>query len=155
MESQALQDLIRPYGETCFGCGGANPHGLRIKSYRDGEEVVCTWSPEAHHIAVPGIVNGGIIAALIDCHSACAAMDAACRAEGVTLGSEAAPLYVTASLQVDYLRPTPHGVPLTLRAKVAELSLRKIVMTCSLHAEGKETARGRGVFVRSKNLGAG
>ena len=62
---------------------------------------------------------------------------------------------MTASLQVDYLRPTPHGVPLTLRAKVAELFPRKIVMTCSLHAEGKETARGRGAFVRSKNLGAG
>ena len=148
MTEKPLQDYIVPFGQTCYGCGGENPHGFRIKSFREGEEVVCTWQPQAHHIAAPGVVNGGVIATLIDCHSAMTATDAAYRAEGRALGSAPLMVYVTASLRVNYLQPTPLAGPLVLRARATEVAGRKITVTCSLLAGGRETANGGGTFVR-------
>lgn len=148
--SPAFQDLIRPFGESCFGCGGENPHGLQIKSHWEGEEAVCRWTPRPHHVAAPGVLNGGIIATIIDCHSACTATAAGYRAAGREIGSEPLLAYVTASLHVDYLQPTPMDGPVELRARVAEQGERRIVVDCDLIARGQTTARGRGVFARMK-----
>ena len=125
MSERPLQDYIEPFGKTCFGCGGENAHGFRIKSFREGGEVVCTWRPEPHHMAAPGVVNGGVLATLIDCHSAITATDAAYRAAGRELGSAPLMVYVTASLTVNYVRPTPLGGPLTLRAHAQEVAGRR------------------------------
>jgi acyl-coenzyme A thioesterase PaaI-like protein len=146
-----LQADILPFGQVCFGCGGNNPRGMRIQSRWEGDAAVCTWMPEPHHLAAPGVLNGGVIATLIDCHCATAAIAAAYRAEGRPLGSAPAILMLTGSLNVEFLRPTPLAAPVHLRAQVIELTPRKAVLTCSLTSGGEETARGAVVMVRPKS----
>ncbi len=144
----AFQDHLLPFGKSCFGCGQQNDHGLRIRSHWEGEEGVCHWTPQAWHMAGEGILCGGVIATLIDCHSACTATAAAYRAEGREIGSLPRLVYVTASLRVDYLRPTPLNGELELRARVKEIAGRRITIACSLSAAGTQTARSEAVFVR-------
>jgi acyl-coenzyme A thioesterase PaaI-like protein len=147
MQPPALQDHIRPFGQTCWGCGQANDHGLRIRSHWEGEEGVCRWTPEPHHVAGPGFLNGGIIATILDCHMAITATAHAYREAGRELGADPALVYVTASLRVDYLKPTPIAGPVELRARVTAQSARKITVACRLLSGGQETARGEAVFV--------
>lgn len=144
----AFQDRLPTFGRTCFGCGQENDHGLRIRSHWEGEEGVCDWTPEPHHQAGQGFLCGGIIATLIDCHSASTAVAHAYRAEGREIGDKPEVNIVTASLQVDYLKPTPMDTPLQLRARITSLDGRRITATCSLLAGGVETARGNTVFAR-------
>ncbi|MFQ5693447.1 MAG: PaaI family thioesterase [Nitrospinota bacterium] len=147
MNPRAFQDEFAD--NHCWGCGGANDHGLRIKSYWSGEESVCTWNPRHYHAAgPPNVLNGGIIATLIDCHCICTAVAAAYRAEGRGIDSEPLIWYVTASLRVSYLRPTPIDRPVTLRARILEAVPRKTVLSCSLSAQGEERALGEVVAVR-------
>jgi acyl-coenzyme A thioesterase PaaI-like protein len=145
---QAIQDQFQT-NNYCWGCGRDNEHGLQIKSYWLGEEAVCTWQPAEYHAAGPrNVVNGGIIATLIDCHSACTAMAAAYQAEGREIGTEPLIWCATASLTVTYLRPTPLSGPVDLRARVKELGKKKITVDCSVLANGAECAKGEVVAVR-------
>lgn len=142
---QSLQDRYAP-SNRCFGCGPANEKGLRIKSFVSGEEVVCEWRPQPHHEAWAGVVNGGIIGALFDCHSNWTAtwhlMNAA--------EAESPPSTVTSDFHVTLKRPTPSGGPLTLRARVVESSENRAVVEASLEAGGRVTATCRGTFVAVK-----
>ena len=147
-QSKAFQDYYPDDTSHCYGCGRLNEHGLQIKSHWDDEEAVCVFQPRPYHTAIPGYVYGGLIASLIDCHSTGTASAAVYRAEGREMGSEPVPRYVTASLHVDYLRPTPLDGPLEVRARVKEIKGRKTVVVCSLWAEGVETARGEVVVVQ-------
>jgi len=147
MEEPAFQDIINSLS-GCFGCGRDNEKGLRIRSHWEGDEGVCRWMPEAHHRAGEGFINGGVLATVIDCHMGCTATAAAYKAEGRELGSGPELVYVTASLQVDYLRPTPAGQPVELRASIRQINGRKITVACSLRSGGEETVRGEAVFVR-------
>jgi acyl-coenzyme A thioesterase PaaI-like protein len=147
MSKAAFQEQIN--GNHCWGCGGLNEHGLKIKSYWSGDEAVCTWQPQEYHCAAPkDILNGGIIATLMDCHSICTAIAAAYRKEGREIGTEPCIWYATGSLQVEYLKPTPIGEQLTILAKIKEITGRKTVLNCSLFARGEECARGEVVAVR-------
>lgn len=147
MEERAFQDDF--VGNYCFGCGSLNPHGLYIKSYWSGDEAVCAWRPDPAHMAGPrGILNGGIIATIIDCHSVCTAIADAYRREGRALDSEPLIWYATGTLQVTYLRPTPIDADISLRARIKECTDRKTVMLCSLWARGEECARGQVTAVR-------
>lgn len=146
--SKAVQDYYDDEVSYCYGCGRLNTHGLQIKSYWDGEEAICTYEPLPYHQAVPGYVYGGLIASLIDCHSTGAAAAAAYSKAGREMGSEPAFRYVTASLHVDYLRPTPIGEPLTLRASIKEMTRRKVVVLASLEVGGVVTARGETIVVQ-------
>jgi acyl-coenzyme A thioesterase PaaI-like protein len=148
MKGQAIQDWWPEIGTYCWGCGRNNAHGLQIKSYWQNDEAVCTWKPKDYHLAFPGVLNGGIIATLIDCHSLNTAVAAAYRAAGREMGSEPLLGYVSGSLHVNYLRPTPMDKPVVLRARVKTMSENKIVVTCSLLADGKECAAGEVVAVR-------
>lgn len=148
MSQKAFQDYYPDNLSHCYGCGRLNKHGLQIKSYWDGEESVCTFNPRPYHIAIPGYVYGGLIASLIDCHGTGTAAAAAYRAEGREMGTEPPLRFVTASLHVDYLRPTPLGVPLEIRAKVKEIKGRKVAVAATLSAEGKVCARGEVVAVQ-------
>lgn len=150
MSEEPFQTHIRPFGQTCFGCGRDNEHGLRIRSHWEGAEAVCRWRPEPWHMAQPGILNGGVIATLMDCHCACTAAAAALRAEGTALGEAPAPVYVTASLHVDYLRPTPMDGTVEVRARVLASEGRRMTLACALRAGGEETARGEVVMVRPR-----
>jgi acyl-coenzyme A thioesterase PaaI-like protein len=147
-KQKAFQDYYPDDLSHCYGCGRMNQHGHRIKSYWEGEESVAVFNPEPYHIAIPGYVYGGLIASLLDCHGTGTAAAAAYRAEGRAMDTEPALRFVTASLKVDYLKPTPLGCPLELRGQAREISGRKVVVEATLSARGTVCARGEVVAVR-------
>lgn len=144
----AIQESYPDAIAICFGCGRNNPLGLHIQTHWDGSEGTCYFTPQPHHTAFPGVVYGGILASLIDCHSIGTAIAAMYDAEGRAPGSDPDITCVTANLNVDYLKPTPMGLELVLRTRVEELSPRKAIVTCSVSAGDDETVRGRVVAVR-------
>ena len=148
MTQKAFQDYYPDHLSHCYGCGRLNEYGLQVKSYWDGEETVCTFHPKPYHIAIPGYVYGGLIASVIDCHCVGTAMAAAYRAEGRAMDTEPPLRFLTASLHVDYLRPTPLGVPLEVRASVKEIGERKVVVGAALTAGGEVCACGEVVAIR-------
>lgn len=148
MDEKAFQDYYPEELSHCYGCGRLNEAGLHIRSYWDGEDSVCRFSPRPYHVALPGYVYGGLMASLIDCHCTGTAAAASYRAELRAMGTEPALRFVTASLHVDYLRPTPLGVPLEVRASVKEIKGRKVSMAATLSAGGVVCARGQVVAVR-------
>jgi acyl-coenzyme A thioesterase PaaI-like protein len=147
VEKLAFQDQIP--GNHCWGCGPLNEHGLQIKSYWDGEESVCRWTPRSYFYAGPThILNGGVIATIIDCHCVCTAIAAHYRAESRSMTSDPAIWCVTAGLDVNYLKPTPIDREVLLRARIDEQKGRKTVLTCALYSGDEECARGRLVAIR-------
>ena len=148
MTEKAFQDYYADHLSYCYGCGRLNESGLQIKSYWEGDETVCVFTPRPYHISIPGYVYGGLIASLIDCHCTGTAAAAAYRAEGRAMDTDPPLRFLTASLRVDYARPTPLGVPLEIRAQVKEIKGRKVVMTAALSAEGVVCARGEVVAVQ-------
>ena len=148
MNQKAFQDYYPEELSYCYGCGRLNEHGLRIRSYWDGEETVAIFHPEPYHMAMPGYVYGGLIASIIDCHGTGTAAAAAYLAEGREMGTEPAFRFVTASLKVQFRRPTPIGVPLEVRGSVKEMKGRKVVVSATLSAAGKVCARGEVVAVQ-------
>lgn len=143
----ALQDLYPDDFAHCYGCGRLNAHGLHVKTeWADGEGVARYW-PAPYHIALPGFVYGGLIASLADCHAIATAAGAWMSAAGQVPGQDPTPRFVTASLTVDFLRPTPMGVELLLRARPVETGSRKVVVTMSIFAAETECARARVVAV--------
>ena len=141
MNKIAFQDLYPDFLSHCYGCGRLNDNGLKIKSYWDGDESVCRFDPKPYHTAMPGFVYGGLIASLIDCHGTGTASGAKQKLSGNSEQGEDAPRYVTASLHVNYLKPTPLG-PLELRGEVVEISGRKIIVKIKLSAGGSICAEG-------------
>ena len=148
METEAIQDKWPEFATYCWGCGKNNIEGLQIKSYWDGDECVCNWQPKEQYLAFPGFLNGGIIASLIDCHSINTACAAAYGSHGRETGTEPILAYLTGSLYVEYLRPTPVEKPVVLKAKVKEFKPKKIVVTSKLLSRGEECARGEVVAVK-------
>ena len=147
MEKRAFQDyLLR---NNCWGCGSGNEKGLRLKSYWSGEESVCTWVPRREHMAGPtNILNGGIIATVIDCHSVCTAIAAAYREEERGLDTEPFIWYVTASLEIDYHKPAHIDRAVDLRATISKIEGRKILVSCSLFSDKIKCAQGETLAIR-------
>jgi acyl-coenzyme A thioesterase PaaI-like protein len=140
----------------CHGCGADNEKGLQLKSYWDGDEAVATWKAQPHHCGgSKDIVNGGIIASLIDCHSLNLAIARAYRAEGRPIGSEPLIGYVTRQLSVSYLRPTPIGEPLQLQAHLTKIDGRKAWVSCTLNAGGQVCATGEVLGIRVNRIEPG
>ncbi len=148
MSEKAFQDYYPDHLSQCYGCGRLNEHGLQIKSYWQGEEAVCTFQPRPYHTAIPGYVYGGLIASVIDCHATGTAAAAAYRAAGREMGTEPAFRFVTASLKVDYLKPTPIDQAMRLVARVVELKGRKVRIAIELMSGGELCARGDVVAVQ-------
>ena len=145
---KAFQDYYPDVLAHCYGCGRLNAFGHQIKSYWDGEESVCHFLPDAQHIAIPGYVYGGLLASLVDCHGTGTAAAAAYRAEKRSMDSEPPLRFLTASLHVDYLKPTPLGIELEVRGRVKEVKGRKVVIEEWLLANGEVTVRGEVVAVQ-------
>ena len=143
---KSLQETYSPNG-ICFGCGPANTKGLQIRSFVEGDEVVAEFHAEPHHQAFPGVLNGGIVGALLDCHSNWAAAYHLMRQRG----AEAPPCTVTAEFYVKLLRPTPSGVPITLKARVVDSTEDRATVEAELIANGKVCDTCRGVFVAVKD----
>jgi acyl-coenzyme A thioesterase PaaI-like protein len=147
MAEQAFQD--QGSVSYCHGCGSDNHQGLQIKSFWDGDEAVATWKAQPHHSGgSKEIVNGGIVATLIDCHSLNLAIAHAYRVEGRAIGSAPRIGYVTGNLNVSYLRPTPMHEPLQLRARITKIERRKAWVRCTLSARGQVCATGEVLGIR-------
>lgn len=142
---KSLQEEYAPEG-ICFGCGPANEKGLRIRSFAEGDEVVAEWRAEPHHQAFQGVLNGGIIGALLDCHSNWAAAYHLMKKRG----EDKVPFTVTADFHVKLLRPTPADALIKLRARVVESTEDRAVVEAELIANDKVCDTCRGTFVAVK-----
>jgi acyl-coenzyme A thioesterase PaaI-like protein len=147
MPNLAFQETYPDDVSHCYGCGRLNEAGLQLKSYWDGEETVARFTPRPEHTAIPGYVYGGLIASLIDCHGTGTASAAAYKAAGREMGTDPPLRFVTGSLHVDFLRPTPLGPELEVRGKILEVKEKKVVVEEKLIAEGQVCAVGKVVAV--------
>ena len=144
------KDLFQDHmpGNICFGCGQSNHQGLKIKSYWENEEAVCFWQSEDKYQGWKGLMNGGIIATLVDCHCMCTAMAAAYKAEDRTLNSSPEYRYATGTITVKYLKPTSNTKPVELRATVKEIRRKVVVLQCKVLSDGVLTATADVVAIR-------
>ena len=145
MPEEYIQDLWPEEGTFCWGCGKNNKHGLQLKSHWEDDETVAVWKPKDYHMAFPGILNGGIIATLIDCHGTGTANAAAHKTAG---DMDKHFMYVTSGISVRYLKPTPLDKPVTLRAKVIDMNDYKIKVACELFSGDMKCATGDVLTVR-------
>lgn len=147
--NNALQDAIEPDG-VCFGCGASSPHGLRLKSYPadGGTHTIATIVPDERYCGWPGLVYGGFLAMLVDCHSNWTAIYAHYKAEGKELESLPRISCVTAHLGIQYKKPTPLGVPLRLKAWVDGEVGRKTRIICEVYADSVLTVQADSIFAR-------
>lgn len=148
MTIKSFQDYYPESLSHCYGCGTNNTHGLHIASFWDGDESIATFHPKEYHLAFPGYVYGGLIASLIDCHCIGTAAAGAYREAGRAPETLPAFRYVTGSLQVDYLKPTPLGPPIVIRARIEEIQGRKTVVLARVLVEDIVTAKGRVIAVK-------
>jgi acyl-coenzyme A thioesterase PaaI-like protein len=145
----SLQALYPDDFAHCHGCGRLNAQGLHLESEWHDGETVAHFTPSPQHIALPGFVYGGLIASLADCHAMATAAAASMAAAGDVPGRDPSPRFVTASLHVDYLRPTPLGPVLELRGRAVEVKERKVVVELTISAGGAECAKARVIAVRA------
>jgi acyl-coenzyme A thioesterase PaaI-like protein len=148
MSEKYFQDFYPENYSHCYGCGRLNEKGMHIKSKWDGDEAVCYYTPDSSKTGgFPDFLYGGIIASLVDCHCAGTAAAAKIKEDGFEVGDIPMPRFVTASLKVDYLKPTPVGEELEIRASVQEIKGRKVVLSATVSASGTATAKGEAVMV--------
>ena len=152
MSEKAFQDYYAPAFSHCYGCGPSNEHGMHIKSYwldKEKKETFARYTPKPWHTGgYPENVYGGLIAALIDCHGNGTALAAGYMHEGRAMDSEPALRYVTGNLTLNFKKPTPIDGELEMRAKITEVTDKKVVMEVSLLAHGQVTVDGSMVCVR-------
>lgn len=149
--SQSIQDQLG-LENHCFGCGPANAGGLQLKTYLvGGDETRSDFTPWPAHAAGPRhILNGGILATIVDCHGVCSAIAAVFRSEGRPLGTDPLVWCVTAGLELEYLKPTPLA-PVRLVGRVESLEGRRVVIAVDVLADDVVTVRGRVRAVRVKD----
>lgn len=149
---KAFQDFYADNFSHCYGCGKHNPNGHRLKSYWDGEGTVARYTPNPMYSGgVPNHVYGGLIASLLDCHGAASAAAFTYRALNCEMGSSEEPIrYVTASLKIDFRRPTPMGTELTVHGKLRSIEGRKVWVDLSLCADGEVCVTGEMLAIRFK-----
>jgi acyl-coenzyme A thioesterase PaaI-like protein len=152
MKQKSFQDYYDDDVSHCYGCGRLNKHGLQIKSFWANDQAISIYYPKPYHTAIPGYVYGGLIASLIDCHSTGTAAAAKYRHEGREMGTEPILRFLTASLHVDYLKPTPIEGPLELRSTITEIKDRKVVVETDLSVGGEVCAKGRVVAVLAPSI---
>jgi acyl-coenzyme A thioesterase PaaI-like protein len=143
---KSLQETFAPKS-ICFGCGPSNQKGLKIRSFDSGDFITCEWMPENHHEAFPGMLNGGIIGSLLDCHCNWAAAWSLKKKWNL----KELPCTVTAEYSIKLLRPTPSGKKVHLKAKVVEyVKEDRAWVEGELIVDDKVTATCRGLFVAVK-----
>ena len=144
MNNRPLQDTLPDdHGaRVCFGCGADNPHGLRLKSYMEGGVCVATYRPKSYQTAFPGVLNGGVIATLLDCHGIWTAVGYLRETHGQRT------MLVTAKLTVEFLKPTPIDRELVLKGRVLREGRSSVTATVDMQVDGETTARAEVVGVR-------
>lgn len=144
----AVQDFYPEDFSWCFGCGRLNPSGHHFQTRWNGDTTLTEYRPQPEQMAIPGFVYGGLLASLIDCHSTGSASLAFYRRDGHELGESApVPRCVTASLKVDYLKPTPLGPLLSVVGRVSEIGRKKVILNSELWADGQLCVKGEAVLV--------
>lgn len=146
--TKAVQDHYPDDYSHCYGCGRLNAPGLHVRSFWDGDEAVSHITPRPEHMAMPGFVYGGYLASILDCHAIGTAAAASERAAGRDIGDQPSPRFVTAWLHVEYLKPTPLGPELEIRARAVEIGERKVKVQATVSANGVITAKGEALAVR-------
>jgi acyl-coenzyme A thioesterase PaaI-like protein len=146
MLSKYFQENYSEEFSYCFGCGTNNKYGHQLKTYWDGEETVSKFTPKSEHTAIPGYVYGGLIASLIDCHST--GSGAAALYKNQIPDDKQYPRCVTASLNVEYLKPTPIDCELELRGTIKEIKGKKVIVSVNLIANNEVCAKGEVVVVK-------
>ena len=145
MSDPSIQQRFFPE-MTCYGCGPANPKGLQLRSFPDAAGTMAEFTPWPEHDNGLGFLNGGIICTVLDCHSATPVL---LEAERLGLTFDAVPLpFVTAGLQVAYLRPTPLAGSCLLRAQVVEVSESAMQVAVELWADSKLRVEGQATWKR-------
>lgn len=145
---KAFQDYYPDNYAHCYGCGRRNEHGYQIKSYWDGDETICRFEPRPYHTGgFPEYLYGGLIASVVDCHSAATAAAVRCREDGQELGKQPLSRFVTAALKIDYIKPTPVK-EIYLRSEVTAIKGRKIVVNTTVSVDGVVRARGEAIMVQ-------
>lgn len=147
-DKKGVQDYYPDDVAHCYGCGSLNEYGHQLKTFWVGDETVSRFTPKDYHTAIPGYVYGGLIASLIDCHGTGTAALAAYKNENREPGTNPPFRFVTASLQVDFIKPTPLGIELELRGKIFEVKGKKVISEISLYADNKLTAKGKVIAVQ-------
>lgn len=148
MASPIFQDHYPENVSHCYGCGTLNHLGLQIRTQWEGEESVTRFWPRPEHTAIPGFVYGGLIASLVDCHGTGTAAAAMYLEEGRSMDSLPAFRFVTASLHIDYLAPTPIDAEIEIRGRVKDVKGRRVVVEATVSVQGRITARGEVVAVQ-------
>ncbi len=148
MSQQTFQDLWPEMVSQCFGCGRNNEQGLQIKSYWDGDEAICTWIPQKKYSAGMGILCGGILSTIIDCHCVNTAIAALYKAENRELGSKPFIPYVGGTINMKHIKPTFIKNPVILRAKVKEMKDRKTILTCTAYSGKIECAQAEVIAIK-------
>jgi len=148
MCEKAFQDYYPDDVNQCYGCGQLNPHGNQLRTCWEGETTVSRFTPKPYHTAIPGYVYGGLLASLIDCHGTGSAAAAAYRAEDLPMDSLPAKRFVTASLKVTYLKPTPLGPELKLVGRIREVKGKKVIVDIDVLALDKVCVKGEVVAVQ-------
>lgn len=144
---KGVQDYYSDSFAQCYGCGYQNEHGHQLKTVWDGEETSTRFTPEPYHTAIPGYVYGGLLASVIDCHGTGSGSLALARDRGLSLHGQNAPRCVTASLKVNYLKPTPLGQELLVKGRIKEVKGRKVIIEAELSVNGQVTVTGEIVVV--------
>lgn len=149
-ENKAFQDFYSDQMSHCYGCGRLNDTGMKIKSYWNEDETtsIARFTPKPYHIAFPGYVYGGLLASLIDCHGTGTAAAAAYKSEGRKMDTQPELRYVTASIHVDYIKPTPINQELELIGRVKEIKGKKVIVEVKLYASGELCVKGEVIAVK-------
>ncbi|MEM9530622.1 MAG: PaaI family thioesterase [Pseudomonadota bacterium] len=146
---RAVQDGYPESLAHCYGCGRNNRDGLHVRTFAEGDHLwVARFTPRPEHIALPGFVYGGLLASLIDCHAIATAAAGWTQAFPGRVPAGETPRFVTGSLKVDFLKPTPLGPELRLDAVPREPGERKVWVDVAVWVEDKETVRGEVLAVR-------
>jgi uncharacterized protein (TIGR00369 family) len=145
---KSFQDFYPEELSHCYGCGRNNNHGLQLKSYWKGEKSIAFYKPQEYHIAVPGYVYGGLLASIVDCHGTGTAAAASYRFENREMDSEPTLRFVTAKLEINYLKPTPLGIELKAIGTVLEVTEKKVVTDIDIFANDLKTISGKVIAVR-------
>lgn len=147
--SKAIQDLYPEELSVCYGCGRNHPDGLHVKTYLIGEETVTHFTPDQKYTAIPGMVYGGLLASILDCHGTGSAAAFICKEEGISLDTDPIPVRcATGSLKVDFLQPTPTGVELEIKGKLIKIEGRKVWVSMTLTAHNQVCVKGEVLAIR-------
>lgn len=143
MSIDAIQDIYPEDYAWCYGCGRLNKEGLHFKTIWQGDKTITVYTPRPEYTAIPGFVYGGLIGSLIDCHGTGSASMALHRKNGHEIGDGTEPpRFVTASLHVDFMKPTPHGIPLKAIGTVEEIHPKKFKIRTEVFAHNDCCAKG-------------